>query len=107
MHTANCKKKYLAIKFTVQLFILAQSLFLINTDKQCDGYLVQRNLFKERCSPTTVNTCCDMTGMQAPYAVYQMRKCAAGCVSSPHFTTITADIYCDMNTTSGGWIVIQ
>jgi len=56
------------MKFTVQLFILAQSLFLINADKQCDGYLAQCNLFKERCSPTstTVNTCCDMTGMEAP-----------------------------------------
>ena len=48
-----------------------------------------------------------MTGFQAPSAVYQMKKCAGGCILSPQFTTVTADVYCDMNTTGRGWIVIQ
>ena len=97
------------MRFAVQLFILTVSLLLISADKQCDNYLAQCNLFRERCDPTstTVNTCCDMTGFQAPSAVYQMRKCASGCAVSPQFTTIIADVYCDMNTTGGGWIVIQ
>ena len=97
------------MRFTIQLFILAQALLLINADKQCDGYLVQCNLFKERCNPTstTVNTCCDMAGFQAPSTVYQMKKCATGCGTSTPFTSVTADVYCDMNTTGGGWIVVQ
>ena len=35
-----------------------------------------------------------------------MRKCASGCAVSPQFTTVTANVYCDMNTTGGGWIVL-
>jgi len=94
--------EYLAMKFTVQLFIFTQALILINS---VIVILYRCNLFKERCSPTatTVTTCCDMTGFQAPSAVYQMRKCASGCGLSPHFTTITTD----MNITGGGWIAIQ
>ena len=91
-----------------QLVILTLSLLLVNADQYCDNLLKQYNTFKTKCSPDliTINSCSDLTGFtlsKAPSAVYQMTNCTC---ASP-FNTVTADVYCDMNTTCGGWIVIQ
>jgi len=94
----------------ITLVILTLSLLLVNADLCCDNLLKQYNTFKTKGSPDliTINSCCDLTGFtlsKAPSAVYQMMtNCTCG---SQAFTTVTADVYCDMNTTDGGWIVIQ
>ena len=91
------------------LVIPTLSLLLVNADQYCDNLLKQYNTFKTKCSPDliTINSCCDLTGFtlsKAPSAVYQMMT---NCTCGSLFTTVTADVYCDMNTTCGGWIVIQ
>ena len=54
----------------------------------------------------TPKSCCDLAGLplsRAPSAVYQiMTNCSCG---SPF--TAAVDVYCDMDTTDGGWMVIQ
>jgi len=97
------------MKIITQLFILPLSLLLVNGDRYCDYLLKQYNTFKTKCSPDliTINSCCDLTGFtlsKAPSAVYQMMT---NCNCGSPFTKTTADVYCDMNTTDGGWIVIQ
>ncbi|XP_065918806.1 fibrinogen-like protein A [Dysidea avara] len=89
----------------VILLILVSSLQAVNADQQCDYLLQQCNQLKAKCRPetTTIKSCCDLTNFplsKAPSAVYQM-KCKCG----GRFTT--ADVYCDMDTSDGGWIVIQ
>ena len=93
------------MKIITQLVILTLSLLLVNADQYCDNLLQQHNKFKRECSPAriTVNSCCDLTDFplsKASSAVYQMN-----CKCGGHFTT--ADVYCDMTTDCGGWIVIQ
>jgi len=87
------------------VLILVSSVLDTNADQQCDYFLKQCNQLKTKCRPetTTIKSCCDLTNFPlsiAPSAVYQM-KCKCG----GHFTT--ADVYCDMDTSDGGWIVIQ
>ena len=93
------------MKIITQLVILTLSLLLVNADQYCDNLFDQYNKFKRECSPAriTINSCCDLTGFplsKAPSAVYQMN-----CKCGGRFTT--ADVYCDMSTDCGGWIVIQ
>ena len=86
-------------------FILVSSLLATNADQQCDNLLHQCNQLRTKCGPgkITIKSCCDLTNFplsKAPSAVYQM-KCKCG----GRFTT--ADVYCDMDTSDGGWIAVQ
>jgi len=85
------------------------SLLLANADQYCDNLLKQCKTFKTQCSPEriTMSSCCDLTELtlsKAPSGVYQMMT---NCTCGSPFNTVTADVYCDMNTTDGGWVVIQ
>ena len=98
----------------LQLILVSRSLLATNaTDhQQCDKLLHQCNhhcnQFRTQCTPhmMTLKSCCDLTNLplsKAPSAVYQiMRNCSCG---SPF--TAAVDVYCDMDTTDGGWMVIQ
>ena len=76
--------------------------------QQCDKLLHHHNQFKAHCMPhmMTPKSCCDLADLpvsRAPSAVYQiMTNCSCG---SPF--TAAVDVYCDMGTTDGGWMVIQ
>ena len=94
----------------LQFILVSCSLLATNaTDhQQCDKLLHHHNQFKAHCRPhmMTLKSCCDLAGLplsRAPSAVYQlMTNCSCG---SPF--TAAADVYCDMDTTDGGWMVIQ
>ena len=94
----------------LQLVLVNCSLLATNaTDHlQCDKLLHHHNQFKAHCSPymMTPKSCCDLANLplsRAPSAVYQtMTNCSCG---SPF--TAAVDVYCDMDTSDGGWMVIQ
>ena len=91
-------------------FVILQLLLVIittNATDQCDNLLQQCNQFKAQCSPatTTIASCCDLTNFlpsKAPSGVYQM---STKCNCQLPFTANLA--YCDMETSDGGWLVIQ
>ena len=95
-----------------QLVILLVSCSLLATNatdhQQCDKLLHHCNQFRTQCTPDmmTLKSCCDLTNLplgKTPSGVYQiMTNCSCG---SPF--TATVDAYCDMDTTDGGWMVIQ
>ena len=92
----------------VILLILVSSLLATNADQQCDNLLQQCNQFKTKCSPDmiTIRSCCHLANLprsKAPSGVYQIiSNCSCG---SPF--TAAIDVYCDMDTSDGGWMVIQ
>ena len=98
----------------LQLILVSCSLLATNAPdhQQCDKLLHQCNhhcnQFRTQCTPDmmTLKSCCDLTNLplsKTPSAVYQiMSNCSCG---SPF--TAAVDVYCDMNTTDGGWMVIQ
>ena len=108
---SNIKDMKSQLQLVILQFILVScSLLATNaTDhQQCDKLLHHHNQFKAHCRPhmMTLKSCCDLAGLplsRAPSAVYQiMTNCSCG---SPF--TAAVDVYCDMDTTDGGWMVIQ
>ena len=90
------------------LLILVSSLLATNADQQCDNLLQQCNQFKTKCTPDmiTIRSCCDLADLprsKAPSGIYQIiSNCSCG---SPF--TAAIDVCCDMDTSNGGWMVIQ
>ena len=87
------------MKIITQLVILTLSLLLVNADQYCDNFIKQYNTFRNKCSlqSLTITSCCDLRIVSSVSGVYKLNK----------GTFNSADVYCDMNTTTGGWIVIQ
>ena len=87
------------MKIITQLVILTLSLLLVNADQYCDNFIKQYNTFRNKCSlqSLTIDNCCDLRIVSTVSGVYKLNK----------GTFNSADVYCDMNTTTGGWIVIQ
>ena len=87
------------MKIITQLVILTLSLLLVNADQYCDNFIKQYNMFRNRCSlqSMTINNCCDLRAFTTRSGVYKLNRKTFSCI----------DVYCDMNTTNGGWIVIQ
>ena len=87
------------MKIITQLVILTLSLLLVNADQYCKNFTKQYNIFRNRCSlqSMTINNCCDLRAFSIRSGVYKLNRKTFSCI----------DVYCDMNTTNGGWIVIQ
>ena len=87
------------MKIITQLIILTLSLLLVNADQYCDNFIKQYNTFRNKCSlqNLTITSCCDLRIVSSVSGVYKLNK----------GTFNSADVYCDMNTTTGGWIAIQ
>ena len=93
----------------LHLLLVSCSLLATNaTEKHCDKLLHCCNELKAQCSPDmmTLRSCCTLSGLslsRAPSGVYQIvTNCSCG---SPF--TAAVDVYCDMDTTDGGWTIIQ
>ena len=87
------------MKIIIQLVILTLLLLLVNADQYCNKFIKQYNIFRNRCSlqSMTINNCCDLRAFTTCSGVYKLNRKTFSCI----------DVYCDMNTTNGGWIVIQ
>ena len=87
------------MKIITQLVILTLSLLLVNADQYCNNFIKQYNMFRNKCSlqSMTINNCCDLRAFTTRSGVYKLNRKTFSCI----------DVYCDMNTTNGGWIVIQ
>ena len=94
----------------LQFILVSCSLLATNaTEKHCDKLL--RQFRDHHCSVDTITlrSCCDLNYLpllsKPSSAVYQIiTNC--NCQFSS-FGTEALDAYCDMNTTDGGWMVIQ
>ena len=83
------------MKIITQLVILTLSLLLVNADQYCDNLL---KVFKNKC---IIKSCCEVKFISSDYGpsgVYRMSRGAFGS---------DFNVYCDLVTDGGGWIVIQ
>ena len=94
------------MKMITQTGILMMFLLIANAEDFCSTYISQYNRFRTECSlerhNMNITTCCDLRLFQfreisSISGVYTIRK---GSFDS-------AQAFCDMNTTEGGWIVVQ
>ena len=83
------------MKVITQLVILTLLLLLVNADQYCDNLL---KVFKHKC---IIKSCCEVKFISSDYGpsgVYRMSRGAFGS---------DFNVYCDLVTDGGGWIVIQ
>ena len=96
------------MKNQVVILLFSCVLLATNANLHCDKLLHHHNQFKAQCTPDimTAKSCCDLADLplnKAPSAVYQiLTNCSCG---SPFIAAV--DVFCDMNTTDGGWMVVQ
>ena len=82
----------------LHLVILALSVLLVNAD-DCDDHCYNDDSCTPKCT-IPIKSCCDLRiypPARVPSGVYKMSMGTFG----------TANVYCDMTTANGGWIVIQ
>ena len=90
------------MKIITQLVILTLSLLLVNADddQYCENLLQN---FTEKCTPSmlTIASCCELKIFSSNYAQSAVYKMSKGSFDN------SVNVYCDMSTDGGEWIVIQ
>jgi len=74
-----------------------------NQIKYCDNLYKNYKNFTEKCTPSmvTIKSCCELKIFSSNYAPSGVYKMSKGSFDN------SVDVYCDMTTKDGGWIVIQ
>ena len=94
------------MKLIIYSATLMMLLVLVNSEDFCTTYISQYNRFRSECTLEThidnITSCCDLR-------VFQFREILpiSGVYTIRKGSFDRARAYCDMNTTEGGWIVIQ